>query len=203
MKLNIILDLDNTIVNTLPIEKAQDFMNNFHYSFYRNFFYSDVMIARPGLDEFLDWLFSNCRVSVFTHADKEYALAVINELILQGKKNRKLDFIYYRYHVNMGLELYNGYKDLRLIWDDYKVFDYYPSNTIIIDDNPIVKQTNPYNTIRIYPFDASQESINDNQLEQVKKYIEKLILLYNRDKQNKVDIRVPILKKYRGYDNIY
>jgi hypothetical protein len=203
MKLNIILDLDNTIVNTLPIEKAQDFMNNFHYSFYKNFFYSDVMIARPGLDEFLDWLFSNCRVSVFTHADKEYALAVINNLLLQGKKNRKLDFIYYRYHVNMGLELYNGYKDLRLIWDDYKVFDYYPSNTIIIDDNPIVKQTNPYNTIRIYPFDASQDSINDNHLEDVRRYIEKLILLYNKDTQNKVDIRVPILKKYGGSENIY
>jgi hypothetical protein len=202
MTLNVILDLDNTLVNTLPIDKAIGFMNEFWYSPYKyNSFMSDVIIARPGLEEFLDWLFLNCNVSVFTHADKEYALEVINKFILKGK--RKLDFIYYRYHVNMGLDIYKGYKDLRLIWDEFKVYDFYPSNTIIIDDNPLVKDTNPYNTIQIYPFDASHDTVNDNHLEKVRMNIENILIKYNKEIKSEVNNRVPILKKYGGGDNIY
>ena len=194
--LNVILDLDNTIINTLPIDEANPFMNNFHYSLFRvNPVLSDVIMARPGLDEFLDWLFANCKVSVFTHAEKDYALEVINKFIIQGKKERKLDLIYYRYHVNMGLDIYGGYKDLRLIWNGFNIYDFYPSNTLIIDDNPMVKRSNPYNTIHIYPFEASEKSVNDNELENVRKVLEYLTIRYNKDIENGVvDEREPILK---------
>jgi TFIIF-interacting CTD phosphatase-like protein len=203
--LNVILDLDNTIINTLPIDRAMPFMNEFWYSPYKhNSFLSDVIIARPNLDEFLDWLFKNCKVSVFTHADKEYAMYIVNTFILQGKKDRKIDTIYYRYHVEMAMKIFGGYKDLRLIWDEFKVFDFYPSNTIIIDDNPIVKKSNPYNTIQIYPFDASSESVNDNHLLKVKRLLQYLTINYNKDLLHKGDKNEPILKKYGdNIDEIY
>jgi hypothetical protein len=201
--LNVILDLDNTIINTLPIDKSVQFMNNFWYSPYKhNSFVSDVIMARPGLDDFLDWLFKNCKVSVFTHADKDYAMYIVNTFILQGKKDRKIDIIYYRYHVEMALSIYKGYKDLRLIWNEFKVFDFYPSNTVIIDDNAMVKKSNPYNTIEIYPFEASSESVNDNYLEKVKRLLKYLTINYNKDLLNKVDKMVPILQKY-DIDEIY
>jgi hypothetical protein len=203
--LNVILDLDNTIINTLPIEKATPFMNEFWYSPYKhNSFLSDVIMARPGLDDFLDWLFKNCKVSVFTHADKEYAMYIVNTFILQGKKNRKLDMIYYRYHVEMALDIFKGYKDLRLLWDEFKVFDVYPSNTVIIDDNPMVKKSNPYNTIQIYPFEASSESVNDNHLSKVKRLLQYLTITYNKDLLHKGNMMEPILKKYGdNIDEIY
>jgi hypothetical protein len=203
--LNVILDLDNTIINTLSINKAVSFVNDFHYiPFKVNGFMNDVIIGRPGLDEFLDWLFKNCKVSVFTHADKEYAMYVVNNFIIQGKKNRKLDMIYYRYHVEMGLDIFGGYKDLRLLWDEFKVYDVYPSNTVIIDDNPMVKKSNPYNTIQIYPFDASTESVNDNHLSKVKRLLQYLTINYNKDLLHNLDNKEPILKKYGdNIDEIY
>jgi hypothetical protein len=203
--LNVILDLDNTIINTLPIDSAMPFMNEFWYSPYKhNSFLSDVIMARPGLDDFLDWLFKNCKVSVFTHADKEYAMYIVNTFILQGKKNRKIDMIYYRYHVEMALNLFGGYKDLRLLWNEFKVFDVYPSNTVIIDDNPMVKQSNPYNTIQIYPFEASEKSVNDNHLSKVKRLLQYLTINYNKDLLYRGNIMEPILKKYGdNIDEIY
>jgi hypothetical protein len=159
-------------------------------------------MARPGLEEFLDWLFKNCKVSVFTHADKEYAMYIVNTFILQGKKNRKIDLIYYRYHVEMALDLFGGYKDLRLLWNEFKVFDVYPSNTVIIDDNPMVKKSNPYNTIQIYPFNASLESVNDDHLSKVKRLLQYITISYNKDLLRRGDKMEPILKNY-GIDEIY
>jgi hypothetical protein len=37
------------------------------------------------------------------------------------KPERKLDFIFYRMHVDLGEKLYNGVKDLRLLWDHFQI----------------------------------------------------------------------------------
>ena len=206
IKLNVILDLDNTLVNTLPINVDADLINKFKFVIYQvNQFEKAFIFERPHLDEFLNWLFDNCNVSVFTHADKDYAMFVVDNIIKKGNPNRKIDFIFYRYHVELGLDIYKEYKDLRLLWNDFKIFDFYPINTLIIDDNLLVKRTNRFNCLSITPFDASINSINDKHLLNVKKEIEILTIKYNQIINSGVEYNQfsPILYNNDKVDDIY
>jgi len=172
MKLNVILDLDNTLINTVDFDPTLPYYSKLYDK-------NALICARPNLFEFLEWLFENCNVSVFTYADKDYALFIIENFILRDKRgeklNRKLDFIFYRYHVTMGIkEFGGGLKDLRLIWDTFNMYGFDCSNTIIIDDSPDVKMTNPYNALLIYPFEA-HSGFNDNHLFKVKERLKYII----------------------------
>ena len=169
--MNVVLDLDNTLIYSSSRDNLGKIEGRFFYKFYDDL----VITARPNLFQFLEWLFSNFNVSVFTYADKDYALFIIENFILrdkQGKKlNRKLDFIFYRYHVEMGRRLYNGrIKDLRLLWGAFDMFGFNSKNTVIIDDNEDVIRSNPYNSIYIKPFNSYNET--DEELLQVKNILE-------------------------------
>ena len=170
--MNVILDLDNTLINTVDFDPTLPYYSKLYDK-------NALICARPNLFEFLEWLFENCNVSVFTYADKDYALFIIENFILRDKRgeklNRKLDFIFYRYHVTMGIkEFGGGLKDLRLIWDTFNMYGFDCSNTIIIDDSPDVKMTNPYNALLIYPFEA-HSGFNDNHLFKVKERLKYII----------------------------
>ena len=164
-KLNVILDLDNTIVNALSIEDRRklpaEFAKNFKFQDYIPFF---RIYARPHLEEFLDYLFKNYNVAVLTAAEKDYALFIVERFILT-KPNRHLEFIMFRTQVDMAEELFGGMKDLRVIWETFKVNNFYPSNTIIIDDLDLVAQTNPNNTLRIEAFFIVDEETGEVNLD--------------------------------------
>jgi len=183
-KLNVILDLDNTIINAIETrDKIKVPLNTgLDYFDWPPMF---KIYARPHLQEFLDWLFANCNVAVFTAAEKDYALFIIENFILI-KPERKLEFTFYREHVDLGESLYpDSMKDLRLVWDFFHVQNFYPSNTVIIDDLDLVYQTNMFNTIRLYPFfvvdeetyEPNYEASNDTELLNV---IQKLEFLRNK-----------------------
>jgi hypothetical protein len=167
-KMNVILDLDNTIINALddkdrrklPIEYSKKFAYADYIPFFR-------IYARPYLQEFLDFLFENFNVAVMTAAEKDYALFIINKFIL-NKEDRKLEFIFFRYQVDLSVELYGGMKDLRILWDTFKVNNFYPSNTVIIDDLDLVYQANPYNALRIPGFSIVDEDTGKPNFESAK-----------------------------------
>jgi len=167
-RLNVILDLDNTLINALedsdrknlPIEVSGKFKFKDYIPFFRIF-------ARPHLQTFLDYLFANFNVAVMTAAEKDYALFIIDNFILT-KPNRKLSFVFYRYQVDLSREIYGGMKDLNIIWDFFKINGFYKYNTIIVDDLDLVYETNPYNTIRIPGFfivDEDTRKVNYDSLE--------------------------------------
>ena len=222
-KLNIILDLDNTIVNALSIEDrrklSSDFGKKFKFQDYIQFF---RIYARPHLEKFLDYLFNNFNVAVLTAAEKDYALFIVERFILT-KPNRHLEFIMFRSQVDMAEEIFGGMKDLRVIWETYKVNNFYPSNTIIIDDLDLVAQTNPNNTIRIEPFfivdeesgEINFESEKDTELlkliteleffnehyqSQINKWVDRSILDFKESDKNKKtitsDVEVDKSKSY-------
>ena len=56
----------------------------------------------------------------------------------------------------------------------FNIYGFDCSNTIIIDDSPDVKMTNPYNALLIYPFEARRGN-NDNHLIKVKDRLEYII----------------------------
>ena len=203
IKLNVILDIDSTIINTVTWEEGSKLLKYYkeddYYIYQPEGYEKSIIFKRPTLDVFLEWLFKNCNVSIFTHADKDYAMDVIDRFVLT-KMDRKLDFIFYRYHVEFGIKKYSCVKDLRIIWDDFLIFDFYPSNTVLIDDNEVVKRCNLYNTLQITAFIATDpESLGDKHLLHIKEKLEYLLTIYNKNKGDEA-YDVPILKLYE--DNI-
>lgn len=161
-KLNIVLDLDNTLLCAVDFSEIND--RNFDNIFNEKLKYVDFMFEekplyriflRPNLEDFLDFLFEEFNVSVFTNADKDYADFVVRNIILKSSQPRKLDFVFYRYHSNIALQNYGKMKDLRFIWDMAHIYYFFPSNTIIIDDLYLVKESNYYNCLAIKPFEIS------------------------------------------------
>jgi len=153
MKLNVILDLDQTLISGEEFEEFnektnREKMKKYDHHTMKNYF---IIFARPNLQELLDFLFKNFNVSVWTAASKDYALFIINKFILI-KKDRKLDFIFYSYHCNMSKRLKQGLKSLSMLWDVFKLKEYNEHNTIIVDDNPDVLVKQGCNVIQIKPF---------------------------------------------------
>lgn len=171
---NILLDLDQTLISAEPCEEFK-FNNkeNKEKSKKFNFYNMDsyyIIFERPGLQEFLDFLFENFNVSIWTAASKDYALFIIDKIILNPepdkykvKSKRKLDYIFFSYHCNVSKRIYNNTKDLNMLWNIYKLTDYKPYNTIILDDYDEVYKCQPDNCIRAIPFEYTQkDSENDN-----------------------------------------
>ena len=219
-KMNVILDLDNTLINALSSGDRRKLPNSyseqFNYVDYIPFF---RIYERPHLQDFLDFLFANFNVAVITAAERDYAMFIVDRFILSSTKikngkqeivyypNRKLDFIFFSYQVDIGMEIYKGIKNLNMLWDTmdstgiFRVDNYYPSNTIIVDDLDEVSQTNPYNSIRLKNFsvvndetgEIQYDAINDDELLKIKEY-----LINVREKFNKTTDKwsdIPLLKE--------
>lgn len=154
-KMNVLLDLDNTLINACEPEELAllpaKFRDKFeHYSLEGEY----EIFGRPHLQEFLDYLFANFNVSVFTAAERGYALFIIDKFILR-KPERKLHMFYYRHHVHMGEQRYGQTKDLRLLWEYLGADNFWPCNTVIVDDLDDVQEANPLNTLAVHSFDMT------------------------------------------------
>lgn len=165
--MNVILDLDSTLINSVEAKNLsavdpRTVAGLKYFDFIHNGMFQYRIFARPYLQEFLDYLFKNFNVAVFTAADKEYAYAIIKKFILcpGTRGNRKLDFIFTRYHFEQGINLYEKAKPLDMIWSVYSRQGYKPDNTYIIDDLRDVWQANPKNTIHAPAFEILKHSGN-------------------------------------------
>lgn len=157
-KYNVILDLDNTLISAEPLEefpfndsnvkkKAINFTIHDMDGYY-------IVFERPGVQEFLDHIFEHYNVSVWTAASKDYAVFIIDNIVLPKHKRdkRHLDYILFAYHCDFSRKHLNTSKHLNMLYDVFKLEDYKPSNTIIIDDHPDVYGTQPSNCIHIKAF---------------------------------------------------
>jgi TFIIF-interacting CTD phosphatase-like protein len=154
-----VLDLDQTLISAEPTEEY-DFSKNKTKA--KKFVFHDmdgyyVVFERPGLQPFLTYLFDNFNVSIWTAASKDYALFIIEKIILAGNKNRKIDFIFFSYHCDISESIKKGTKDLSLLWDTFKIKGYSKENTIILDDYDEVQNTQPENCIAALPFEFNKE----------------------------------------------
>jgi len=169
-RVNVILDLDQTLIDARPVEDY-DFDKNKEKAKKFKFHNMDgyyIVFERPGLQEFLDWLFSNFIVSVWTAATKDYALFVIDKIILKNT-SRKLDYIFFDYHCNLSEDYAHGTKDLNTLWNNFKLKKYDKNNTIIIDDYDEVYNTQPKRCVMIPAFEFDKGgSENDTALKLIK-----------------------------------
>jgi hypothetical protein len=171
---NIILDLDETLISAIDVREMKsdkELIEN--YKLRQKLFKchkmdNDYIITeRPGVQEFLDFIFKHFNVSVWTAASKEYALFVIERVILT-KSNRKLDFICFSYHCDLSRQKTGCIKQLNNQF--YHFAQYNPDNTLIIDDNQnvLTKQLGGVEPIKPFDFFA-KNSEKDKALHNIMK----------------------------------
>ena len=174
-----ILDLDETIISAeaaeeYDFEKYKKKASKFRFEPMEGYY---IIFERPYLQEFLDFLFKNFDVTVWTAATKDYALFIINKIILGKKENRKLDFIFFSYHCNISKKIKNGSKDLSMLWDVYKIKGYNKKNTLILDDYDEVYTTQKDNCIIAEQFKfVNENSEKDVFLKKLKRKIKKHLI---------------------------
>lgn len=160
---NIILDLDNTVISSVEMDKLKK-MSKKEKDRLKEFNYDDMgrlfrVFHRPGVQEFLSFIFSKYNVSVWTAASKDYALFIIDHILLNKKyPNRKLDFIFFDYHVDISEIKKDHPKYLDLLWNYFKFTGYNKDNTVIIDDNKDVHLGQKNNVIKALYFDVEKAS---------------------------------------------
>ena len=126
--MHIILDIDQTLVLSVPkVERVGK-------KFLEGKIYHDlphhITIERPFLQYFLDELFKNFNVSIWTAGTKDYADMVL-EKILRGRKPK---YVFHNEHCRISREVYGNIKDLRLLWDNFRIKSFKPTETILLDD---------------------------------------------------------------------
>jgi hypothetical protein len=193
-KQNFFLDLDATIIHSEPVEdydvkqnrkKAKKFIFHNMDGYY-------VVFERPGLQNFLTYIFDNFNVSVWTAATKDYALFIIDKVIIAGNSNRKIDYIFFNYHCDICEKIYDHTKYLQILKDKYNLDKFHLDKTFILDDYDEVHKKQINNCIIAEKFDYKNDnSENDDFL---KRLTDELRKHKNDDDKNIPSVIVDINK---------
>lgn len=188
----VILDIDQTLVHSITYDE---------YMVYRTFNPerqprvdfrlilkdgSDFVVRmRPGLDEFLRYVFANFRVAVWTAAQKEYADGIL-ERIMTPEQLVRLAFLFTSRECAWS-QKYKGptkpaYRILQLIPD----LDL--SKTVLCDDNHVSTAEFAENTILVEPYNNLLPNADiDQEFERLSRYLERLF--HPNHKQSDVRLR--------------
>ena len=166
-RINIVLDLDNTLVSSISFKELKKIKNMDK----RRLKYKDMdeyyrIYYRPFLKEFLEYVFKNFDVTIWTAASRDYASFILDNIILNEndkkhkKGKKKLKMFLFDQNCDQSQILYDqdSPKDLRYL---YNFPGYHQCNTIIVDDLLEVYNANKNKTIRAPYFDAKKE-ISEN-----------------------------------------
>lgn len=157
-KLQLVLDLDETLVNCVPrpdwlslAEKEQQ-----KYKVY-DMESDGFLVIRPHVFTLLNFAFTNCVVSVWTWANKAYADFVVDKLT-SGQPS-KFANVWSGAHADEALEIYGNGKDLKYLWFNKSHGEMLPCNTILIDDleTNTNNTTNRNNVIQVPAFNLFTE----------------------------------------------
>jgi TFIIF-interacting CTD phosphatase-like protein len=168
---HVILDLDQTIISAEVLEDFDRSEKTFEKAIKFDFENIDgyyIVFLRPGLQEFLKFLFKNFKVSVWTAASQAYAHFIIDKILLEDQ-DRKLENVFFDYHCKLSKKWKKKTKDLSNLWEKFGYTQYNYDNTIIIDDLNEVYNTQPNNCISIKAFEfTDKDSVNDTELLKLK-----------------------------------
>lgn len=171
--LNVILDLDETLINTHTVKR----FTPRHFRRARLFKWKRmgkkyIVIARPGLDRFLGWLFRHFKVSVWTAASRSYAMFVVKHFIATNPDRIPIH-IFSSNHCKSSMKKGKSHKDLRFLYQNFPKI-YNKSNTIIVDDREDVCVPQAENSYNIKPFLFLQKaSYRDNKLIRLSRFLAK------------------------------
>ncbi|KAF9106842.1 hypothetical protein BGX27_009016 [Mortierella sp. AM989] len=155
--------------------------------FYRAERNNRAITQRPHLKQFLDYLFQNCQVMVWSSSQEHSVERMLSHGF--GSYVTKLDRIWNRSHFRLPKVDFDRktltLKDLEFVWEAIKKdksqsikFD--QTNTVLIDDSKDKIMLQRYNGLTLKDFDhAAVQAGNDNELLKVVKYLEKLVMQKN------------------------
>lgn len=153
-KLQIVLDLDETLIHYMTApewllvpedEKAK-------YEIHTPFLNGGTAVLRPNFKEFLNYIFENCVVSIFTYAPEDYAQEIAS--VLTDGHPEKFANIWSFEVAEYASNLLERAKDLRYLWYNLNPKVMTPCNTILIDDldENTNNDSNRNNAIQIQEF---------------------------------------------------
>lgn len=160
----LILDLDETLIYTIPKEEYKN--ETYDFIIKENFYVK----KRPHVEDFLIEMSKNFELAVWTAATQDYGSIIIKELF--EKNNLLLQFFYYRSHcvskeyMRVGEDYYPQQyfiKDLSKIKKRFNL-----DKVLMVDDIKISLQRNYGNLINIAPFRGKDD---DSHLLQLKEYL--------------------------------
>ena len=125
--MHIILDIDHTLIFSIPKDTPIDRKKLDGMTYYESDYF--ITVERPRLQKFLDKLFANFEVSVWTAGTEDYGEWILKNIL----KGRRITYYFHRDHCNTSYEIYGHIKDLRLLWDNFKL-DFDPNSTMLVDD---------------------------------------------------------------------
>lgn len=144
----VILDLDNTCISAIEHQHIH------HVPYHDAFRHIDLeniyrIYERPGLQEWLDYLFSIYKVGIWTAAGLHYALFVVSHFITVNHPHREIEFIMWDKHCNYSARRTKGQiKQITLLEPLYDI-----KTTVLLDDNESVLRQS-MNTIDSNYFDV-------------------------------------------------
>ncbi|KAF9955273.1 hypothetical protein BGZ72_003896 [Mortierella alpina] len=165
--------------------------------FYRNKTNKRSVTARPHLGKFLDFLFENCRVMVWSSAQPHSVEAMLSFGF--GDRVSRLDRVWSRDHFRLPAVDYARkvltIKDLEYVWEGIEkektakpdghshpkyAVQFDQTNTVLIDDSKHKSQLQPHNGLALRDFDQDlARAGTDSELLKVRAYLEKLIYQEN------------------------
>ena len=176
-KLKVILDLDQTLIcSEEPREEVKKILEGHK----KGLVWHDmdgyyIVFERPGLQKFLDYLFENFIVSVWTAASPSYALFIIEKIILAGHPERKIDMVFMSPHCDISQEFKGSSKDLSLLSDQFGLTGFDKGEVFIIDDFKEVFKANKESCVRAVPFEVfAKDSEKDKELPRITRELKKM-----------------------------
>ena len=150
LKRKLVLDLDQTLLCTVDYDTVDRELRRTGTSLnlqYIDSMFNHITYIRPYLFNFLDYVFANFDVSIFTASLHDYAHNIVSKLFTN-------------YHLDKVLTQ-QDFLDCLIFTRKFKYIDYISKripgytreNTTIIDDNSQVIESNIGNVIPIKPFD--------------------------------------------------
>jgi len=187
--INVILDLDNTCIYSHECRKMKE-IPDWLSSNYTYYVMDDdyIVCERPGLQDFLDWLFEHFNVMIWSAASPDYVEFIAKNII--GIKGRHIEHIFNSNNCKESDDQYKTLKQLKLLWNEKDLFGYYPFNTLIIDDLRDVTDPQPYNSIRIDRFVANRKHVNDSKLKVVKKQLTDIQERFDQTKNKRTSYKL-------------
>lgn len=180
--INVILDLDNTLIYSISQDKLPKKKTHLHDMKYHKMDDDYFVFERPGLQPFLDWLFKNFNVTIWSAASPEYVDFIVKNII--EKNGRNIEYVLNSDNCEESQKVYGDkhIKNLNMLWDFYDIYGYGPYNTLIIDDLKMVCKIQPNNSIQIKSFNTKhKDSTKDKELKEIRKKLNKASINFRKN----------------------
>ncbi|KAK5172607.1 uncharacterized protein LTR77_002727 [Saxophila tyrrhenica] len=146
---------------------------------------STSFLGRPNVATFLDYLFENHKVMVWSSAGPKNVRGMTDQLFTKKQKQKLVD-VWARDKLripgNLAQYRLQVYKRLTWVWEDKAVQAAQPdaegkwdqANTVLIDDSAEKAASEPFNVVQLEEFEGREDQMQSDVLGDVMRYLEEL-----------------------------